>query len=170
MPTTTSAAPVRLTRVEWLICVVAAIGFAFDTYELLMLPLVLPGAIRDLGGVQLGSPEFARWRDLMFYAPAMAGGIFRLLGGHLTRRLGRRPACDPRKPRAVALHADLGPHPGHPPHPHPALPSRVPGVGAQEGRGDAEAPEHPRDIRAPVPADDRGDDPHVRVRLRRGFR
>src|SRR6266496_445476 len=90
MQTTTSAAPVRLTRVEWLICVVAAIGFAFDTYELLMLPLVLPGAIRDLGGVQLGSPEFARWRDLMFYAPAMAGGIFGLLGGYLTDRLGRR--------------------------------------------------------------------------------
>src|SRR6266568_3401832 len=90
MPTTTSAAPVRLTRVEWLICLVAAIGFAFDTYELLMLPLVLPGAIRDLGGVQLGSPEFARWRDLMFYAPAMAGGIFGLLGGYLTDRLGRR--------------------------------------------------------------------------------
>ncbi len=90
MQTTTSAAPVRLTRVEWLICVVAAIGFAFDTYELLMLPLVLPGAIRDLGGVQLGSPEFARWRDLMFYAPAMAGGIFGLVGGYLTDRLGRR--------------------------------------------------------------------------------
>jgi MFS family permease len=90
MQTTTSAAPVRLTRVEWLICFVAAIGFAFDTYELLMLPLVLPGGIRDLGGVQLGSPEFARWRDLMFYAPAMAGGIFGLLGGYLTDRLGRR--------------------------------------------------------------------------------
>src|SRR6266702_2756998 len=90
MQTTTSAAPVRLTRVEWLICVMAAIGFAFDTYELLMLPLVLPGAIRDLGGVQLGSPEFARWRDLMFYAPAMAGGIFGLLGGYLTDLFGRR--------------------------------------------------------------------------------
>src|SRR5438309_4270333 len=90
MPTTTSAAPVRLTRVEWLICVVAAIGFAFDIYEVLMLPLVLPGALRDLGGVQLGSPEFARWRDLMFWVPAMAGGIFGLLGGYLTDRLGRR--------------------------------------------------------------------------------
>jgi MFS family permease len=79
-----------LTRVEWLICIVASIGFAFDTYELLMLPLVLPGALVDLGGVQLGSPEFARWRDLMFYVPAIAGGIFGLLGGYLTDRLGRR--------------------------------------------------------------------------------
>ncbi len=90
METTASAARARLTRVEWLICVMAALGFAFDTYELLMLPLVLPGAIRDLGGVQLGTPEFARWRDLMFFAPAIAGGIFGLLGGYLTDRLGRR--------------------------------------------------------------------------------
>jgi MFS family permease len=80
----------RLTRVEWLVCIVAAIGFAFDIYELLMLPLVLPGALVELGGVQLGSPEFARWRDLMFYLPAIAGGIFGLLGGYLTDRIGRR--------------------------------------------------------------------------------
>jgi MFS family permease len=79
-----------LTRVEWLVCIVAAIGFAFDIYELLMLPLVLPGALMELGGVQLGSPEFARWRDLMFYVPAIAGGIFGLLGGYLTDRIGRR--------------------------------------------------------------------------------
>ena len=29
-----------LTGVQWLICIIAAIGFAFDIYELLMLPLV----------------------------------------------------------------------------------------------------------------------------------
>jgi len=86
----TAAEDKRLTSVEWLICIVASIGFAFDIYELLMLPLVLPGALMELGKVQLGSPEFARWRDLMFYAPAIAGGIFGLLGGYLTDRLGRR--------------------------------------------------------------------------------
>jgi MFS family permease len=90
MATTRSDGPVRLTRVEWLIAVIAAIGFAFDTYELLMLPLILPGALADLGHVQLGSPEFTRWRDLMFYVPAIAGGTFGLLGGYLTDRLGRR--------------------------------------------------------------------------------
>jgi MFS family permease len=90
MQTTTDQATAPLTRTEWLICIVAAIGFAFDIYELLMLPLVLPGALMELGGVQLGSPEFARWRDLMFYVPAMSGGIFGLLGGYLTDRLGRR--------------------------------------------------------------------------------
>jgi len=90
METTTPEGTARLTRVEWLICIVAAIGFAFDIYELLMLPLVLPGALVELGGVQLGSPEFARWRDLMFYVPAIAGGTFGLLGGYLTDRIGRR--------------------------------------------------------------------------------
>jgi MFS family permease len=90
MDNTQTEPSVGLTRVEWLICIVASIGFAFDIYELLMLPLILPGALMELGGVQLGSPEFARWRDMMFYVPAMAGGVFGLLGGYLTDRLGRR--------------------------------------------------------------------------------
>jgi MFS family permease len=80
----------RLTRVQWLICIIAAVGFAFDTYELLMLPLIVRPALEQLGGLQFGSPEFARWRDLMFYVPAVGGGIFGLLGGYLTDRLGRR--------------------------------------------------------------------------------
>lgn len=80
----------RLTPIQWLICIVACLGFAFDTYELLMLPLVLPPALQELGNLKLGSPEFAQWRDLFFYVPAIAGGIFGLLGGYLTDRLGRR--------------------------------------------------------------------------------
>ena len=80
----------RLTRVQWLICIIAVIGFAFDTYELLMLPLILRPALEQLGGVAFGTPEFTRWRDLMFYVPAVCGGIFGLLGGYLTDRLGRR--------------------------------------------------------------------------------
>ncbi|MBS1807250.1 MAG: MFS transporter [Acidobacteria bacterium] len=80
----------RLTSVQWLICIIAAIGFAFDTYELLMLPLIIRPAIEQLGPFQFGSPDFTRWRDLMFYVPAVCGGIFGLLGGYLTDRLGRR--------------------------------------------------------------------------------
>ncbi len=85
----TNVAP-RLTRVQWLICIIASIGFAFDTYELLMLPLIIRPALEQLGGLQFGTPGFARWRDLMFYVPAVCGGIFGLLGGYLTDRLGRR--------------------------------------------------------------------------------
>jgi MFS family permease len=80
----------KLTLVQWLICAIACIGFAFDSYVLLMLPLVLPPALQELGGLRLGSPEFAHWRDLFFYVPAVCGGLFGLLGGYLTDLLGRR--------------------------------------------------------------------------------
>ena len=79
-----------LTSTQWLICVIAAIGFAFDIYELLMLPLVIGPALKELGGITPGTPEFAKWFGLMFYVPAVCGGIFGLLGGYLTDRLGRR--------------------------------------------------------------------------------
>jgi predicted MFS family arabinose efflux permease len=82
--------PPRLTRTEWLICIIASIGFAFDIYQLLMLPLIVRPALEQLGGIKFGTPEFAYWRDLFFYVPAFAGGIFGLLGGYLTDRLGRR--------------------------------------------------------------------------------
>ncbi|MEZ5327512.1 MAG: MFS transporter [Verrucomicrobiales bacterium] len=74
----------------WLICVIASIGFAFDIYELLMLPLVVRPALLELTGATPGSPEFAMWVGRLFYIPAVAGGIFGLLGGWLTDRFGRR--------------------------------------------------------------------------------
>jgi MFS family permease len=80
----------RLTSTQWLICVIAAIGFAFDTYELLMLPLIVGPAIGDLVGAKAGTPEYADWVSRLFYVPAVFGGIFGLLGGYLTDRFGRR--------------------------------------------------------------------------------
>ena len=77
-------------RKTWLIAVIAAIGFAFDTYELLMLPLIVRPALVDLLGVPQTSPLVNQWVGYLFYIPAVAGGIFGLLGGYLTDRLGRR--------------------------------------------------------------------------------
>jgi len=74
----------------WLICIIAAIGFAFDIYELLMLPLILRPALLELTGAQPGTDQFNFYFGLLFYVPAFAGGIFGLLGGWLTDRLGRR--------------------------------------------------------------------------------
>jgi MFS family permease len=68
----------------------ASIGFAFDIYELLMAPLILPQALPELTGLKPPSPDLAWWRGALFYIPALAGGIFGLLGGYLTDRLGRR--------------------------------------------------------------------------------
>src|SRR6187551_2586076 len=79
-----------LTMTQWLICIIAAIGFAFDIYELLMLPLIARPALLELGGIRPGTPEFRDWISILFYVPAVAGGIFGLLGGYLTDRLGRR--------------------------------------------------------------------------------
>lgn len=80
----------RLTGVEWAICAVAAIGFAFDIYELLMLPLIARPALMELGGLKPGTPEFNNWLSILFWVPALAGGFFGLIGGYLTDRYGRR--------------------------------------------------------------------------------
>jgi MFS family permease len=80
----------RFTPIQWLICVIAALGFAFDIYELLVLPLILRPAISELGGIQFGTPAYGYWRDMLIFLPAVCGGIFGLLGGYLTDRLGRR--------------------------------------------------------------------------------
>ncbi len=75
--------------VRWLILILASIGFAFDIYELLMLPLVGPDALPDMGYPR-GSPGFVNWVLLLFYVPAIFGGIFGLMGGYLTDLFGRR--------------------------------------------------------------------------------
>jgi MFS family permease len=80
----------RLTPVQWLICAIAVIGFAFDTYVLLMLPLIVAPALRELVNVAPGSPQFNDWVGFLFWIPAIAGGVFGLLGGYLTDLLGRR--------------------------------------------------------------------------------
>ncbi len=79
-----------MTPTRWLICAIAAIGFAFDIFELLMLPLIVRPALQELIGAGPGTAEFATWVGRLFYIPAIAGGIFGLLGGYLTDRLGRR--------------------------------------------------------------------------------
>jgi MFS family permease len=80
----------RLTPLQWLICIMAAIGFAFDSYVLLMLPLIVRPALEALLGVPAGHPAINNWVGILFYVPAIAGGIFGLLGGYLTDLFGRR--------------------------------------------------------------------------------
>ncbi|MEW6302954.1 MAG: MFS transporter [Verrucomicrobiota bacterium] len=79
-----------LTTTQWLICIIASIGFAFDIYELLMLPLIVGPALQEMIGAAPGSDLFNDWVGRLFYIPAIAGGIFGLLGGYLTDVFGRR--------------------------------------------------------------------------------
>jgi MFS family permease len=86
--------PQKFTFTIWLILIIASIGFAFDTYELLMLPLVLRPALTDFGIPPAingkTNPDFTLWLGLLFYVPAFAGGLLGLVGGYLTDYLGRR--------------------------------------------------------------------------------
>lgn len=110
-----------MTGTKWLICIIASIGFAFDIYELLMLPLIAKPALAELSqariedeieaAVEAGIPEgqtqadletaikdkwkpgkenYVHWVRTLFFVPAIFGGLFGLLGGYLTDRLGRR--------------------------------------------------------------------------------
>src|SRR5271168_5506083 len=84
-------APVpRLTPIQWLVCAVAGLGFAFDLYETLMLPLIVRPALTALGSLRPGTPEFNLWVGLLFFIPTATGGVFGLLGGYLADRIGRR--------------------------------------------------------------------------------
>jgi len=87
----------------------ASIGFAFDIYELLMLPLIIKPAIAALSAPMVeqlvssgteraaamalwspGSDNYVAWARTLFFIPAVVGGIFGLLGGYLTDIFGRR--------------------------------------------------------------------------------
>lgn len=75
---------------QWLVLTVAAIGFLFDTYELLMTPLVLAPALAELLKVPQNHPEVTAWVGRVLWITALCGGVFGLLGGWLIDRFGRK--------------------------------------------------------------------------------
>jgi len=78
------------TVTQWLILIVAAIGFLFDTYELLMTPLVGVPAIAELLKLPPNNPAVTEWMGRMLWMTALCGGVFGLLGGWLIDRFGRK--------------------------------------------------------------------------------
>jgi len=80
----------RITGTQWLILIIAAIGFLFDTYELLMTPLVAAPAIAELLGVPMNNPLVTDWVGRLLWIAALCGGVFGLLGGWLVDRFGRK--------------------------------------------------------------------------------
>jgi MFS family permease len=87
--TSTTGAP-GFTRTQVLILIVAAIGFLFDTYELLLLPLIAAPAIAEILQVPVNNPVVTDWVGRLLWLAALSGGVFGLLGGWLTDRLGRK--------------------------------------------------------------------------------
>ncbi|HSL68766.1 MAG TPA: MFS transporter, partial [Longimicrobiales bacterium] len=80
----------RLTAAQWLICVVAGLGFLFDAYEVIVQTLMVRPALMSIGGLVPGTTDFNRWVGWLFFLPFLAGGVFGLLGVYLTDRFGRR--------------------------------------------------------------------------------
>jgi MFS family permease len=78
------------TMTQWLIIAVAAIGFLFDTYELLMTPLVGVPAIAELLKLPPNNSLVTDWMGRMLWMTALCGGVFGLLGGWLIDRFGRK--------------------------------------------------------------------------------
>ncbi len=81
----------KLTPIQWVICAIAAIGFAFDIYEILMLPLIVrPGAARtDRRGTRLAlSTRCGSVVSSTFRRSPEASSV--CIGGYLTDRFGRR--------------------------------------------------------------------------------
>ena len=85
-----SAAPGKFTVTHWLILAIASIGFLFDTYELLMTPLVGVPAIAELLQVPPNNPLVTKWMGNLLWLSALSGGVFGLLGGWFIDRFGRK--------------------------------------------------------------------------------
>lgn len=79
-----------LTAVQWVVCAVAGLGFAFDLYESLMNALIVAPVLSSMGGLQAGTRQFNLWVGLFFFIPTVAGGLVGLLGGYFTDLFGRR--------------------------------------------------------------------------------
>ena len=90
MTATHSPTSSSFSRVQWLIIVIASIGFLFDTYELLMTPLVAAPAIAELLKVPQNNPQVTDWVGRLLWIAALCGGIFGLMGGWLVDRFGRK--------------------------------------------------------------------------------
>jgi MFS family permease len=82
--------PLKLSLTAWLVLTIASIGFLFDTYELLMTPLVAAPAIAELLKIPLNNPIVTDWVGRLLWISALCGGVFGLLGGWLVDKLGRK--------------------------------------------------------------------------------
>jgi MFS family permease len=73
-----------------LVLLVAIIGFLFDTYELLMLPVIGAQALSELLKVPPSDPKVREWLGTILWVAALTGGIFGMLGGWMIDRFGRK--------------------------------------------------------------------------------
>jgi MFS family permease len=75
---------------KFTICAVAAVGFLFDIYVVLVGPLIVQPSLTELGHFKPGTPEYRDWAGYLFWIPPLVGGFCGLWGGYLADRFGRR--------------------------------------------------------------------------------
>ena len=80
----------RFSFVKWIICAVAAMGFLFDIYVVLVGPLIVQPALTELGHLSAGTAAYRDWAGKLFWIPPLGGGFCGLWGGYLADRFGRR--------------------------------------------------------------------------------
>jgi MFS family permease len=74
----------------WLVVLVASIGFLFDTYELLMFPIIARESLSELLKQPPDSAAVREWTGKLLWMAALSGGVFGLLGGWLVDKFGRK--------------------------------------------------------------------------------
>jgi MFS family permease len=80
-----------VTRYQWLVLIIASLGWVFDTFEGQLFNLTRGAMLADILGVQPGDPAAKRWGDI-FLAIFLAGGTLGgLLFGSLGDKYGRKP-------------------------------------------------------------------------------
>ncbi|MGH7224405.1 MAG: MFS transporter, partial [Gemmataceae bacterium] len=78
-----------LTFRHWLILILAAIGFGFDIYVLLIMQYIGRDLLTELYP-NAALADLKHWRGLLFWVPMLVGGAVGLVGGYLTDLFGRR--------------------------------------------------------------------------------
>lgn len=89
-PATIVSTPQKGGLTRWCIVSIAAIGFLFDIYELMMTPLIAAPAIAELLKTPQSDPVITDWIGRLLWISALNGGVFGLLGGWLVDTFGRK--------------------------------------------------------------------------------
>lgn len=80
-----------VTRYQWLVLLVASLGWVFDAFEGQLFNLTRGAMLSEILGVQPGDPDAKKWGDI-FLGIFLAGGTFGgLLFGSLGDKIGRQP-------------------------------------------------------------------------------
>jgi 6-phosphogluconate dehydrogenase len=102
---------------------VAASGFLFDTYELLLLPLIAAPALSEILQLPANHPDVTTWVGRLLWIAALSGGVFGLERGYCLMIGGPKPAYERLEPifATLAPGVDAAPRtPGRGGDPSPA--------------------------------------------------